>query len=90
MAVPMMHILDNDFMLVFPGSTWELENADHSTVNYPTLIADEDDALEKEGFMVNPKLWDFYNEIPNSKMRKDAMYAPATSQQYESPWADYT
>ena len=31
-AVPALHILDNDFMLVFPGSTWELENADPSAV----------------------------------------------------------
>ena len=154
-AVPALHILDNDFMLVFPGSTWELENADFSAVYYPTPIADETEALtygktvarqvseegivlltnhtetlplpersklslfstssvnpvlggagsgqvdagnadtlkealEKEGFLVNPQLWEFYNEIPNSKMRKNAMYAPSTSQQYEAPWEDYT
>lgn len=154
-TVPALHILDNDFMLVFPGSTWELENADPSAVYYPTPTADEaealaygqtvarqvseegivlltnhtetlplpessrislfstssvnpvlggagsgqvdagnadtlKEALEKEGFIVNPQLWDFYNEIPNSKMRKNAMYAPSTSRQYEAPWADYT
>ena len=154
-TVPMMHILDNDFMLVLPGSTWKMENADPSAIYYPAAISDEaealtygesvarqvseegivllsnqmdalplpegsrislfstssvnpvlggagsgqvdagnadtlKEALEKEGFIVNPQLWDFYNEIPNSKMRKDAMYAPSTSQQYEAPWEDYT
>ena len=44
-TVPMMHILDNDFMLVFPGSTWKMENADPSAVYYPTPVADEAEAL---------------------------------------------
>ena len=154
-TVPMMHILDNDFMLCLPGSTWKMENADPSAIYYPTAIADEaealaygeriarqvseegivlltnqaqalplpansrislfstssvnpvlggtgsgwvdsdssdtlKEALEKEGFIVNPQLWDFYEKIPDRNMRKDIAYQASTSQQYEAPWADYT
>ena len=126
--VPMLHILDNDFMLVIPGSTWKMKNADPSAIYYPLAFADEAEALaygesiarqvsqegivlltnqsdalpmpknsrislfstssvnpvmggtgsgrvdagssdtlkvalEKEGFIVNPELWDFYEAI---------------------------
>ena len=152
---PMMHILDNDFMLVFPGSTWKMKNADSSAIYYPASFASEaealaygeniarqvseegivlltnqsdalplpqnskislfstssvnpvmggtgsgkvdagssdtlKEALEKEGFIVNPKLWNFYDKIPNSEMRNDSAFQASTSKQYEAPWEDYT
>ena len=31
---PMFHILDNDFMLVIPGSLWKMKNADPSATYY--------------------------------------------------------
>ena len=40
-----MHILDNDFMLCLPGSTWKMENADPSAIYYPTTFSDEAEAL---------------------------------------------
>ena len=43
--IPMMHILDNDFMLVIPGSTWKMKNADPSAIYYPIALADEAEAL---------------------------------------------
>lgn len=154
-TAPAMHILDNDFMLCLPGSTWKMENADPSAIYYPTAIADEAEALaygetvarqvseegivlltnqtdalplpessrlslfstssvnpvlggtgsglvdagnsdtlkaalEKEGFIVNPQLWDFYEQIPSRNMRKDRAYQASTSQQYEAPWESYT
>lgn len=42
---PMLHILDNDFMLVMPGSTWKMKDADPSAVYYPVSFADEAEAL---------------------------------------------
>ena len=152
---PMMHILDNDFMLAIPGTTWKLKNADPSAIYYPVAFDDEaealvygqsiarqvsqegivlltnrsdalplpqnskvslfstssvnpvmggsgsgrvdagasdtlKEALEKEGFTVNPRLWDFYDAIPARNMRNDSGFKPATSQQYEAPWEDYT
>ena len=154
-TAPMIHILDNDFMLVLPGSTWKMENADPSAIYYPTMLADEaealaygetvarlvseegivlltnqadalplpaksklslfstssvnpvlggtgsgrvdaeasdtlKEALEKEGFVVNPHLWDFYEQIPSREMRKNSAYMAAPSQQYEAPWENYT
>ena len=153
--VPMLHILDNDFMLVIPGATWKLKNADPSAIYYPTAIVDEAEALahgesiarqvskegivlltnqsstlplpenskislfstssvnpvmggsgsgrvdagssdtlkvalEKEGFIVNPYLWDFYDAIPSRDMRNDSGFQAATSVLYEAPWEDYT
>ena len=152
---PMMHILDNDFMLVIPGSTWKMKNEDPDAVYYPTAFTDEaealaygesvarqvseegivlltnssdalplpenskislfstssvnpvmggtgsgrvdasssdtlKEALEKEGFIVNPKLWDFYEQIPARDMRNDSAFQASTSRQYEAPWEDYT
>ena len=152
---PMLHILDNDFMLVIPGSTWKIKNADSSAIYYPVAFADEAEALaygesiarqvseegivlltnqsdalplpensrislfstssvnpvmggtgsgrvdagssdtlkeamEKEGFIVNPKLWDFYDAIPSRDMRNNSGFSASTSRQYEAPWEDYT
>ena len=47
-------------------------------------------ALEKEGFAVNPQLWDFYDAIPSRDMRNDSGFQAVTSRQYEAPWEDYT
>jgi beta-glucosidase len=131
---PMFHILDNDFMLVIPGSLWKMKNADPSAIYYPASFSNEAEALaygemvarqvseegivlltnqsdalplpqnsrislfstssvnpvmggtgsgrvdagtsdtlkaamEKEGFIVNPKLWDFYDAIASRDMR---------------------
>ena len=152
---PMFHILDNDFMLVIPGSTWKMKNADSSATYYPAAFANETEALaygeriarqvseegivlltnqsdalplpknskisifstssvnpvmggsgsgrvdagtsdtlkvalEKEGFVVNPQLWDFYDAIPARDMRNDSGFQVVTSRQYEAPWEDYT
>ena len=32
------------------------------------------EAMEKEGFIVNPELWDFYDKIPDRKQRNDKTY----------------
>ena len=153
-AAPVMHILDNDFMIYLPGSNWKMENADPSAIYYPTTLADEaealvygetvarqvseegvvlltnqaetlplsansrvslfstssvnpvlggkgsgrvdsgasdtlKEALEKEGFVVNPQLWDFYDQIPDRKKRNDKTYLTSTSRQYEEPWENY-
>lgn len=152
---PMFHILDNDFMLVIPGATWKMKNADSSATYYPVAFANEEEALaygeriarqvseegivlltnqsgalplpknskislfstssvnpvmggsgsgrvdagksdtlkvalEKEGFVVNPQLWDFYDAIPARDMRNDSGFQVVTSRQYEVPWEDYT
>jgi beta-glucosidase len=42
---PMLHILDNDFMLVIPGSLWKMKNADPSAIYYPVGFDDEAEAL---------------------------------------------
>lgn len=42
-------------------------------------------ALEKEGFEVNPHLWDFYDQIPDRKKRNDNTYLTITTHQYEEP-----
>jgi hypothetical protein len=42
---PMFHILDNDFMLVIPGSLWKMKNADPSAIYYPVAFDDEAEAL---------------------------------------------
>ena len=42
---PMLHILDNDFMLVMPGSTWKMKDADPSAIYYPVSFTDEAEAL---------------------------------------------
>ena len=41
---PMLHILDNDFMLVMPGSTWKMKDADPSAIYYPLSFADDAEA----------------------------------------------
>ena len=41
----MFHILDNDFMLCLPGSTWKMEDADPSAIYYPTSFSNEAEAL---------------------------------------------
>lgn len=152
---PMFHILDNDFMLVMPGSTWKMKNADSSAIYYPVAFDDEAEALaygeriarqvseegivlltnssdalplpqksrislfstssvnpvmggagsgrvdagssdtmkeamEKEGFIVNQKLWDFYDAIPARDMRNNSGFSASNSRQYEAPWEDYT
>ena len=152
---PMFHILDNDFMLVIPGSLWKMKKADPSAIYYPVALDNEAEALaygemvarqvseegivlltnqsdalplpqnsrislfstssvnpvmggsgsgrvdsgssdtmreamEKEGFVVNPKLWDFYDEIPSRDMRNNSGFSAVTSRQYEAPWEDYT
>lgn len=46
-------------------------------------------ALQKEGFQVNPVLWDFYQNIPKKEMRPAEGYIPRASQLYEAPWEDY-
>lgn len=48
------------------------------------------EALEKEGFTVNPTLWDFYCRIPSSEMRNDSSFVATTSRLYEAPWENYT
>lgn len=42
---PMLQILDNDFMLVMPGSTWKMKDTDPSATYYPVAFADEAEAL---------------------------------------------
>ena len=44
-GVPVMHILDNDFMLCLPGSTWRMKHADPSAIYYPAKFSDEAEAL---------------------------------------------
>lgn len=153
-AAPMVHVLDNDFMIYIPGSIWKMENEDPSAIYYPTSFDSEEEALaygeiiarqvseegivlltneaetlplpagsrvslfstssvnpalggkgsgrvdsnssdtlktvlEQEGFVVNPLLWDFYDQIPDRKMRNDKTYLTKTSQQYEEPWENY-
>lgn len=155
MFTPMFHILDNDFMLVIPGSTWKRKNADPSAIYYPVAFGDEAEALaygeriarqvseegivlltnesdalplpqnsrislfstssvnpvmggtgsgrvdagssdtmkeamEREGFTVNPQLWNFYDAIPSRDMRNNSGFSAVTSRQYEAPWQDYT
>ena len=155
MFTPMFHILDNDFLLVIPGSLWKMKNADSSAIYYPVAFEDEAEALaygervarqvseegivlltneadalplpensrislfstssvnpvmggtgsgrvdagssdtmkeamEKEGFRINPKLWDFYDAIPSRDMRNNSGFSAVTSRQYEAPWEDYT
>ena len=154
-SAPCLYILDNDFMLMIPGSTWKMENEDPTAIYYPTVFADEEEALaygetiarrvseegivlltnrsevlplpanskislfstssvspvlggtgsgqvdsndsdtmkealEKEGFVVNPQLWDFYEDIPASQKRNDFSFMLSASQLYEAPWEDYT
>ena len=154
-GVPVMHILDNDFMLCLPGSTWRMKHADPSAIYYPAKLSDEaealaygesvarqvseegivlltnrtdalplpegsrlslfstssvnpvlggtgsgrvdsnssdtlKEALEKEGFVVNPLLWDFYDAIPARDMRNNTGFSAVTSKLYEAPWEDYT
>ena len=47
------------------------------------------EALEKEGFIVNPNLWDFYEQMPFLKKRFENFYFSTTSRLYEEPWENY-
>jgi beta-glucosidase len=44
-AAPVVHALDNDFMVFVPGSNWKMENPDPNAIYYPTAIPDEAEAL---------------------------------------------
>jgi beta-glucosidase len=41
----MFHILDNDFMLVIPGSMWKMKNEDSSAIYYPGAFKNDEEAL---------------------------------------------